>query len=204
MGNGGHLWQPWHKYGPVYHSTYNHIPKTAAPQPGGVMRSAKLNHVESACGESPKTSPLTPYCPAHTQTKSLTHQPPPVPTFRHLWSGKKHSNYWLDIGDVSNSDKYYVACSCVGVVQHWRTSSSWLEGHLNTHITHTSEDWKKEGTGGGIIYEYIGCRHTCLFVCCMECQRHKWRHLSTGKLPTAMIIYQEKRAKTSSGFSLSN
>lgn len=137
------------KYGPVYHSTHNHMPKTAAPQPGGVMRSAKLNPVESACGESPKTSPLTPYCPAHTQTKRLTHQPPPVPTFRCLWSGKKHSNYWLDIGDGSNSDKYYVACSCVGVVQHWRTSSSWLEGHLNSHITHTSEDWKKRVPEGG-------------------------------------------------------
>lgn len=56
--------------------------------PRGVKRSPKLNHVESACAKSPNTSPLTPHCPAHTQTKSLTHQPRPVPTFRRLWSGK--------------------------------------------------------------------------------------------------------------------
>lgn len=36
------------------------VPKTAPRQPGGVTRSAELNHVESACGESPNTSPLTP------------------------------------------------------------------------------------------------------------------------------------------------
>lgn len=54
----------------------------------GVVRSAELNHVESACAERPNISPLTPHCPAHTQTKSLTHQPPPVPTFRCLWRAK--------------------------------------------------------------------------------------------------------------------
>lgn len=29
-----------------------------------------------------------PHCPGNNQTKRLTHQPPPVPTFRHLWSGE--------------------------------------------------------------------------------------------------------------------
>lgn len=58
--------------------------------PRGVKRSSKLNHVESACAESPNTSPLTPHCPAHTKPESLTHQPRPVSTFRRLWSGKKN------------------------------------------------------------------------------------------------------------------
>lgn len=71
------------KYGPVYHRAHN---QNCCPAAGGVTRSAELNHVESACGESPNTSPLTPHCPTHTQTKSLTHRPPPVPTFRRLWS----------------------------------------------------------------------------------------------------------------------
>lgn len=51
---------------------------------GGVTGSAELNHVESACGENPNTSPLTPGRPARpaAQTEALTHRPRPVPTFR--------------------------------------------------------------------------------------------------------------------------
>lgn len=50
----------------------------------GVTGSAELNHVESACGENPNTSPLTPGRPARpkAQTEALTHRPRPVPTFR--------------------------------------------------------------------------------------------------------------------------
>lgn len=49
----------------------------------GVTGSVELNHVESACGENPNTSPLTPGRPVRptTQTNALTHRPRPVPTF---------------------------------------------------------------------------------------------------------------------------
>lgn len=49
----------------------------------GVTGSVELNHVESACGENPNTSPLTPGRPVRptAQTKALTHRPRPVPTF---------------------------------------------------------------------------------------------------------------------------
>lgn len=75
---------------------------------------------------------------------------------------RKRANYWLDIGGVSNRNKYYVACSCVGVVQHWRTRSSWNEGHLESHITHTGEDRKERIEEGGHLWI---CRmQTRLFV----------------------------------------
>lgn len=45
--------------------------KTAALHPERVIRSAELNHVESACDESPNTSPLTP------PTVQLTPRPRP-------------------------------------------------------------------------------------------------------------------------------
>lgn len=50
----------------------------------GVTGSAELNHVESACGENPNISPLTPGRPVRpaAQTEALTHRPQPVPTFR--------------------------------------------------------------------------------------------------------------------------
>jgi len=57
---------------------------------------------------------------------------------------RKRANYGLDIGGVSISNKYYVASSRVD--HHWRTRSSWHEGHLKSHITHTGEE-RREGGG---------------------------------------------------------
>lgn len=84
----------------------------------------------------------------------------------------KRANYWLDIGGVSNRNKYYVACSCVRVVQHERTRSSWREGHLESHITHTGEDRK------GRMEEVWGChlwisRMQTHFVCLSAVQHLK-------------------------------
>lgn len=69
---------------------------------------------------------------------------------------KKCANYWLDTGGISNRNKYYAACSCVGVVQHWRTRSSW---YMKVILYFTLHILVKRG---GVIYEYFGCRHTCL------------------------------------------
>lgn len=101
---------------------------------------------------------------------------------------RKRANYWLDIGGVSDRNKYYVACSRVGVVQHWRTRSSWHEGHLESHITHTGEDRKE--VEEGVIHEYVGCRHTCSFVCCTASQRHQFKCFSVKCfLNKPIIIY---------------
>lgn len=160
MGNGGHSWWPWPKYGPVYHSTYNQMLKLLPARRGHEVSQAESCWVSMW------------WKPKHITLNPLLSSPHPdqephssASTSSHLQSslkwGKKHSNYWLDIGGVSNRNKYYVACSCVEVVQHWRTSSSWREGHLKSHITHTSEDWKKREQEGGHLW-------TCwthLFVC---------------------------------------
>lgn len=51
---------------------------------------------------------------------------------------KKRAHYPLDIGGVSNRNKYYVACSWGGgAEQLWRTRSSWYQGHLQPCITST-------------------------------------------------------------------
>lgn len=84
---------------------------------------------------------------------------------------RKRANYWLD----TNRNKYCVACSCVGVVQHWRTRSSWHEGHLESHITHTGKE-RKERIAEGVTYEYVWCRHTHSFACCTTAQRHQFEY----------------------------
>lgn len=140
-------WQPWHKYGPDYHSTNTRMPNCSS----AARRGHKVSQAES-CWVSmwwkakhitlnPPLSSPHPDQEPHSSASAGSHLQTSL-----KW--KKRANYWLDIGGVSKRNKYYVACSCVGVVQLWRTRSSWREGHLESHITHTTEDQREVGGGG--------------------------------------------------------
>lgn len=114
-------------------------------RPGWVMLS---QHVLKAQTHQP----LTPHCPAHTQAKSLTHRPSAgfhLQTSLKRKRKKNHGGHWLDIrGLVYNANKHYVSGSRVGMIQHGRTKSSCCKGHLESHITHTSEEQTARTEGG--------------------------------------------------------